>query len=142
MNLKQLLDEVEKARKPLVRSPEKIIGDAVRYEKELMPDLARRLRRAMELLGSAKDHFRDTCPGREMQDGVAIFNGFQAQIETLEGPAMSIRERIRETPGELDVPVGENVTKRCPKCDHPMWWMEASHGWYCTGDLLFIPGGK
>lgn len=139
MNLKQLLDEVEKARKPLVRSPEKVIGDAVRYEKELMPDLARRLRRAMEVLEYAKIHFRDTCPGREMQDGTAILCGFQAQIDTITGPLMSIRDRIRETPGQPDKPVVGKVTKDCPLCLNIMVWESRLQGWYCTKDFVFIP---
>ena len=121
--LKQLLDEVEKARKPLVRSPEKIIGDAVRYESELMPDLARRL----EVVVNGLKSF---CP--QPADSRCLCRC----------PACVILHAIKTPPKPYVppyVPVAQDSPQRCPKCTYTMIRSEKSSGWYCRGDALFIP---
>ena len=84
----------------------------------------------------------------------------QKAIDVVEGPKpdapVSLRDRIRETPGQPDasatgrcifipvkdepyVPVAQTVTKNCPKCGFFMTWWTKSNGWYCGKDFLFIP---
>ena len=58
-------------------------------------------------------------------------------IEITDPP--TIRERIRETPGQPDEPMAEKAVQRCPKCTYTMIFVQNPRGWYCRADFLFIP---
>lgn len=133
LTLKQLLDEVETARFGIrIRTTEAMVRDLERYEKELMPDLARRLKEAMDAMNDAIDSWNKgwDCKADPKHERMS------AGITML---ALATNE-IADPPTLRDEPVRVKIaTKDCPKCTYPMHWVEKPNGWYCRPDFLFIP---
>ena len=131
MDLKRLLNEVETARTGIhIRHVERMVRDLDRYENELMPDLARRLKKAVDTL----ERLRGVVYPSD------ISKACNSALLEIENPP-TLRERIRETPGYVEpyVPVTQKPPERCPKCTYTMLRSERSNGWYCRADFLFIP---
>lgn len=137
LTLKQLMDEVETARTGIhIRHTERMVRDLDRYEKELMPDLARRLKKAMDAMNDAIDSWNKgwdchSDPGHS-RVGKAVFRLAEA-LNEISYPA------IVSAAKKPDTPEVKSVTRNCPKCGFFMTWWPKSNGWYCGTDFLFIP---
>lgn len=142
MTLKELLEEVDNLRLAIrIRTLDTVKVDLERYEKVLMPDLARRLKMAMDAMNDAIDSWNKgwDCkadPRHErMSDGITRLA--LATNEIADPP--TIRDRIRETPGQPDKLGVDWATKPCPNCGVRMKRAEKSNGWFCARDFVFLP---
>jgi len=135
MTLKELLAEVAKLRLGNHRLRGKR-GSAAEmlYEKDIVPQLADRLKRAMDAINDAIDSWNKgwDCHSDPEHSRVrkAVFRLADALNEI-------------SYPKKQDAPAMERCifipTKNCPKCGFFMTWWTKSNGWYCGKDFLFIP---
>ena len=148
LTLKELLAEVEKLRLGNHRLRGESGNAAERYyEKDIVPQFADRLKKAMDAMNDAIDSWNKgwdchSDPGHS-RVGKAVFRLAEAlnEISYPKKPDAPAMERCTFIPvkNEPYVPVAQNVTKKCPKCGYFMTWWTKSNGWYCGADFLFIP---
>ena len=127
MTLKELLAEVAKLRLGNHRLRGECGSAAERYyEKDIVPQLADRLKKAMDAL--------------KYYENYLIFEAANVYDMNREKVLANLRLRMKRINSPNPAyPVVENATKECPKCSLLMQWWPKSNGWYCNTDFIFTP---